>query len=355
MQPGVYRRIENSAYHSGPGDSKSGLDLVHQSPAHLRAAQISTEPRKSTASQALGSAFHCLVLEPDVFAATYCLPFLPPEGALKTVDDMKEALEAAGVKCPSKAKKSDYEDAVRRNLPDAVLLSDLRAAYDDANDGREELTAEAWEQIHRMRDAVMAHPAASKLLSGKGEPELSCYWMEPVVDPLTGTPVLDEDGKPVEVLLRCRPDFWRYDGILVDLKSTQPEDAEPESFAHSLHKWRYYVQDALYKRGTAAALAHAGEGFEMFKPTRAFVFVAVENDACVVEGVAKGVAVYQLQPDSVALGEAEMREDVFTLYQCRQAGRFHGYAETIQPIELPPYAFTKAAARMGIATRDANA
>lgn len=355
MQPGVYRRIENSAYHSGPGDSKSGLDLVHQSPAHLRAAQISTEPRKSTASQALGSAFHCLVLEPDVFAATYCLPFIPPEGALKTVDDIKTALTEAGVAFKQSAAKGVLEAIVREHLPDAVLLSDARAAYDEANDGREELTAETWQQIHRMRDAVMAHPFARKLVSAPGEAELSCYWMEPVIDPLTGSPVLDEDGNPVEILLRCRPDFWRYDGILVDLKSTSPEGASPEEFKRSIDNWRYHVQDALYKRGASEALAHAGEGFEMFKPPRAFVFIAVENDACVVEGVAKGVAVYQLQPNSVALGEAEMREDVFTLYQCRKAGRFPGYAESVQPIELPPYAFTKAAERMGFAVRDANA
>lgn len=345
MQPGVYRGIENSAYHSGPGDSKSGLDLVHQSPAHLRAAQTSTTPRKTTISQALGSAFHALVLEPEVFAATYCLPFIPPEGALRTVEDLKSALAEAGVAFKASASKPALEALVREHLPVAVLLTDARAAYDATNDGREEMTAEAWTQIHNMRDAVMAHPAARKLICAPGEAELSCYWMEPVIDPATGRQVLNEDGTPAEVLLRCRPDFWRYDGILVDLKSTQPGDANAESFASSLYNWRYYVQDVLYKRGARRALDAAGEGFEQFRTPKAFVFVAVENDACVVEGVAKGVAVYQMQEASGALGAHEIREDVFALHACRQSGRWPGYAETVQPIELPPYAFTKAAAR----------
>jgi len=357
MQPGVYRGISNADYHGGDGHSKSGLDLVRKSPAHLRHARANPSERTPTPSQRLGTAFHALVLEPELFAQSYALPFVAPEGALSSVDDMKAALESVGVKLPSKAKKADFEDAVRASLPDAVLLSDARKAYDEANEGREVLSPEDWQRIHDMRDAVMAHPAARKLLTAPGEAELSAYWEEPVVDPTTGEALVDEDGNPVTMAMRCRPDFWRHDGILVDLKSTSPGNAHPEEFARSVYDWRYYVQHPLYLRGAAAALRAAqdrhaageGDDFSMYETPRAFVFVAVETDACVVDGEPKGVAVYQLQPDSVALGEAEIREDVYTLHRCITSGKWPGYARAILPLELPPYAFTKAAARMGAA------
>lgn len=341
MQPGVYRNIPNEDYHHGPGDSKSGLDLLRKSPIALHAAKTGAIDRKPTPAQALGTALHALVLEPDSFATEYALPFDPPVGALATVDDIKAALTDAEIEFKKSAKKGDLETIIRVELPDAVLLTDAREAYEQANAGRQILAPADWVRLHSMRDAVMAHPAARKLLAAPGEAELSAYWNEPVVSPKYG----EITG---EILLRCRPDFWRRDGIIVDLKSCSPGGAAPEEFARSLNGWRYYVQHAMYLRGAAAALNAAqvaGRGFEGFSTPRAFVFIAVENDACVVDGVAKGVAVYQLQPDSVALGLQEFREDVFTLAQCQASGQWPGYSTRIEAIELPPYAFTQAAAR----------
>lgn len=353
MQPGIYRGVSNDAYHGGPGHSKSGLDLIRKSPAHLRNARNNPGSRAPTASQRLGSAFHALVLEPEVFAKSYALPFEPSADALKTVDDIQTALSNAGIEFKKSAKKGELEDIVRTRLPELSLLTDERAAYDAANEGREILDPSDWTRIHSMRDAVNAHPSASKLLSAPGEAELSAYWEEPIFDPKTGEQVVDEDGNPVYQLMRVRPDYWRHDGIIVDLKSTSPGGAHPEEFGRSVLDWRYYVQHPLYLRGALKALDvqqfTSDGGFEDFAAPRAFVFVAVENDACVVDGEAKGVAVFQLQPDSVALGEAEIREDVYTLHRCESAGAWPGYPTAILPLELPPYAFTKAAARMGAA------
>lgn len=355
VRPGVYRGVSNDAYHHGPGDSKSGLDLVHKAPINLHAVRTGAIERKPTPAQALGTAFHALVLEPDVFAAEYALPFVTPPGALCTVDDIKAALSEAGAVFKASAKKADLETVVRMELPDAVLLTDARAAYDAENADRQIIDQSDWDRLHRMRDAVMAHPAARKLLSAPGEAELSAYWHEPAVDPLTGEQLTNEDGTPAELLLRCRPDFWRYDGIIVDLKSASPDAAGPDEFARHILNWRYHVQHAMYLRGAAEALRAASRDTAMaatvarFAAPKAFVFVAVENDACVVDGIAKGVGVYQLQPDSVALGAAEMREDIATLHACTKANRWPGYSDLVQPIELPPYAFTKAAAHMGVA------
>lgn len=350
MRPGVYRGIENSEYHSGPGDSKSGLDLVHKSPALLRAVKTGLRERKSTKSQMTGTSIHAMVLEPELVARTYALPFVAPEGALVTVDQIKAALTEAGVAFKQATKKDGLEALVREHLPGVPLMSDARAAYDAENQGRVIIEPAEWQRLENMLAAIRAHPAAMKLLSAPGEAELSAYWLEPVIDPKTGEHLSNEDGTPAYILMRCRPDYWRYDGIIVDLKSTSPGGAAKEEFARSLENWRYYVQHPMYLRGAAAALAaqkerEGGGDFSAFAAPRAFVFVVVETDACVVDGVSMGVAVYHMGPASVELGEYEMQEDIATLFTCQSCRRWPGYAETIQPIELPSYAFARAAAR----------
>lgn len=338
MKPGVYRGLSNDEYHSGRGVSKSLLDLLDQSPAHLRAAVTSTEPRKATAAQSFGTAFHMILLEPERFAASYCEPFESPAGALVTVEDIKQALTESGVPFKASARKSDLAATVREHLPAAVLYDDAKEAYLAQNAGRIELTPDQWKRLNNMREAVFAHKAASKLLSASGESELSAYWEEPVADVTA--------GKPRKVLCRVRPDYWRHDGILVDLKSAHEDGADGDTFARAIDNYRYHVQNAMYVDGAAKALAASkGKDFEKFSKPRAFVFLAVEKDACVVDGIAKGVAVYQLGDQSVSLGRELMRQDLWRYATCDLAGQWPGYPETIQAIELPPYAFTRHAAR----------
>ncbi len=351
MQPGIYRNLSNEAYHGGPGDSKSGLDLIHKSPALLRAVKSGQRSRSSTKSQMTGTSIHAMVLEPELVARTYATPFVAPEGTLATIEHLKAALSDAGVTFKQAAKKSDLEALAREHIPSVPLFTDERAAYEAANEGKVIIEAPEWARLENMLAAIRAHPAAMKLLSAPGEAELSAYWYEPVIDPATGEHLKNADGTPAYILMRCRPDFWRYDGIMVDLKSTSPGGGSPEEFARSLDNWRYYVQHPMYLRGAHEALKIEAAKLEDnefvdFAPPRAFVFVVVETDACVVDGVAMGVAVYNLQPDSVALGEAEMREDIATLHECQQSGRWPGYSERIEAIELPAYAFTRAAARV---------
>lgn len=334
MNPGVYRDLSNEDYHSGPGVSKSLLDLLRQSPAHLRAALTSSEARKPTPSQAFGTAFHMLVLEPERFDSSFARPFVAPELALATVEDYKNALAQHGVSFKSSARKGELASLVREHLAGAVIYDDELERYNASNAGRTVLSDDVWTRLHAMRDAVLAHKAASKLLAAPGAAELSAYWQEPVAEV--------SKGKPRRVLCRVRPDYWRRDGILVDLKSARIDGADSDSFARAVDNYRYHVQHAMYLDGTAKAL-RASKGFEEFAAPRAFVYIAVEKDACVVDGVAKGVAVYQLGEQSVSLGRQLMREDLWRFAACELSGQWPGYSEAIQPLELPPYAFTRAA------------
>lgn len=410
MQPGIYRGLPNHAYHGGPGISKSGLDLIRKSPAHYRAVVTAANDneRKPTAAQFLGTALHSLVLEPGEFAKEYTLApsradvpdaiddrellvamvtelnagrkaKLPTSGSKaeqveriiveilggdRTEQHVLEAMKGAELKAkidaenatrtgllPTSGSRHDLADILRANGKPVTLWSDYMAEWNANNGHRTILTHEQFEQLRNMRDAVMAHPAASRLLAGRGEAELSAYWMQKVIDPKTG----DVIG---EQLCRCRPDYWRVDGYVADLKST--EDASEEEFARSIAKWAYHVQDDYYRTGIAEAIRQGGERIgtwnpvtgevdylddePAFSPPKAFLFIAVEKTACVVDGQAKGVAVYSLDEESRTLGRMQWQGDLARYTQCQNSGEWPGYSGGVRQIKLPAWQFQRAAA-----------
>lgn len=397
MDPGVYRGLPNDVYHRGPGISKSGLDLIRKSPAHYRAVVTAANDneRAPTAAQALGTALHMIVLEPELLAKTYTLA-LSRADVPEAIDDRevlvamvqelnagrKAKLSTSGSKAELVARiaesdefqesndgvtvemlhgetgavlkqrierintgrtgllstsgnRHELAEILRANGREVMLWSDVQAEWLKNNGHRKILSAEQFEQLRNMRDAIMAHPAASKLLSAPGEAELSAYWMQKVIDPATGEVIGEQ-------LCRVRPDKWRKDGILIDLKSC--EDASEEEFARSIAKWSYHVQDDFYMHGVAEALRQGG-GFEDFAAPRAFVFIAVEKTACVVDGQAKGVAVYRLDDESRALGRMQWNGDLMRYTQCQNSGEWPGYAYGIRQIKLPAWQFQRAAAQ----------
>lgn len=196
MNPGIYR-LTNEAYHSGPGISKSGLDLMARSPAHFIGAE-----NKECPAFALGSATHCAILEPHEFEKRYF-----------------------------------RGEDIRRGTK----------AWDELEtkaEGREVLKPQDWDLAWRIHDAVMSHDGAKILLSGlKGESEISAFWN----DPVTGE------------MCKCRPDYWLKDfGFIVDLKTTT--DARPGAFSRSVAAYRYHVQAAFYSDGLEA-LGYRVNGF----------------------------------------------------------------------------------------------
>lgn len=211
---GVVRGLSNKAYHSGPGISKSGLDLVNRCPAKYFAHYLdpAAPPEKERGGQLLGTLTHSAILEPEEFERRY----VPTEARRGTN-------EWLNIK--------DQADVLGQQL---VPASDYRLAA-------------------AMARAVRKNSEAAHLLS-KGEPELSCYWR----DPATG------------VLVRVRPDWVHPVGnedILVDVKTI--DDASKASAKRQIARKRYDVQAALYSDGWAL-----GSG----RPVRAFVFLFVETE-----------------------------------------------------------------------------
>lgn len=205
----------------------------------------------------------------------------------------------------STASRHDMAAWLNANGKNVVLWSDVKAKWDAENAERMILNPEQWKMIHGMRDSVMAHPAASALLTRvPGRAEQSIYW----IDAITGT------------LCRCRPDWWRDDNLPIDLKTT--EDASPEGFARSIAKFRYDVQAAFYLDGIAAATGQRPKNF---------VFIAVEKKPPYAVGV------YVLDAETLEIGRGLYREDLAAYTECAKSDLWPGYGDKIQTINLPAW------------------
>ncbi len=179
-----------------------------------------------------------------------------------------------------------------------------RAAWDAEHADAEPLKFDDMLTITRMVESVQAHPLARQMVR-EGKPELTLSWK----DQWTG------------LSCKSRLDFY-VEGLamIVDAKST--EDARWESFRRDVAKYGYHRQDALYR---SAALA-------LDLPVQHFVLLAVEK----AEPYA--VATFTLDADAIGKGYSSVRADMDTLAECVKSGRFPGYPETIQTIDLPPWA-----------------
>lgn len=176
---------------------------------------------------------------------------------------------------------------------------ELALAFEQESAGKLVLTPEDGDRIRRMADAVHKHPASSFLLDLPGLREASYFWT-------------DED---TGIECKCRPDWHSTDRrLVVDVKTT--EDASPRGFQQSVAKWRYHVQSAWYSRPLGA---------------EQFLFICVEKTPPYC------VAVYAVTPAMFAAGARVADRDLALLAECRKSGRWPGYSDEIQPIDLPKW------------------
>ncbi|HXG69956.1 MAG TPA: PD-(D/E)XK nuclease-like domain-containing protein [Gemmatimonadaceae bacterium] len=199
IQHGIHLRLSEADYHRRELGmvSKSGLDLVRRSPAHYK-AWVDGQDGETTPAMAFGKAFHCAILEPDVFSATYTVE--PDFGDCRFKDN--------------KSKRDEW-----------------RAA----SVGKTPLTVEDGAAITAMAKAVHDHPRAGRMLTG-GDAEVTARWQDP------------------ETSLECkaRGDYLRRDlRMLIDVKTTT--DASPLGFPKSFANYGYFRQEALYRDGFNAA------------------------------------------------------------------------------------------------------
>lgn len=260
--PGIYYQISNADYHAGPGVSKSQLDDIAVDPAIFqwrRAAPVDTD---KTAALDKGTALHCLLLEPDEYDRRF---IIAPEFNRRTREG-KEEEKAFLESCEQSGK---------------IIIS-----HDDNR------------KLQLMRESVMAHPGARKLLEVDGRSEASVYWND------------EETGE----LCRIRPDrFLMNTPFIVDVKKV----ADMSRFARHIEEFRYHVQAAMYCEGWRA---HTGE-------VPRFVFLAVSES---IECGRYPVRTFVLDSESMEEGFRLFRRDLETWHRCNESGEWGWGFEEIQ-------------------------
>lgn len=257
-------RLSNAEYHAKLDHvNKSQLDAIQHSPKLYKAKFIDKViEQKQTPAMLLGSAYHKLQTEPQNFHDEFAV--------------------APKINKRTKAGKESW------------------AEFEKKADGKDLITEEDYQVIEDMVGAVLDHPSAGELMRLKGVAESCRLWKD------------DFSG----LNCKCRPDWLCKDEkIIVDLKTT--EDARPEEFARSIHKFRYHVQSGFYLMGC--------EEIEQF------IFIAVEKKP------PYEVVCYNASPMMIAAGQRVARTNLDTLKTCRESNVWPGIADTIQSLELPRY------------------
>jgi len=184
--PGIYLDIPAEQYHELKGFSKSWMDKLRRSPAHLFDS-IHGGAYEPTDAQKLGTAVHCCALESERFK--------------------KEYVTGPDVSGATKEYKAFKREAEAKDLT-VFNVRDMR-----------------WCQA--IADRVRRHPLIKSVLKDP-------HWIEPSL-------IWDIDG----YVCKCRPDLVSLKHrIIFDLKTTK--DGSPVGFAREIARYHYHTQAAWY-------------------------------------------------------------------------------------------------------------
>lgn len=268
IRSGALRRVSRAEYDAIDALNYSGLKEFARSPAHYVAAK--NAPSEPTAAMIFGSAFHSLVLEPERFSDAWAV--LP-----------------AGLNRRTNAGKAAFE------------------LWEAENAGRGVVSAEDFELLTRMSDAVRSHPIAGALLKRAERTEICAEWT-------------DAYSNNCKALLDAVAFLNTPNTTIYDLKTTT--DASADEFSRAIGRYRYHWQAAFYSEALAAS------GYE----PRNFCFVAVEKSEPF------GVTVSRLSPESIDAATAQMRPLRKRFAECRKSNNWPGFEPKIYEISAPKWA-----------------
>ena len=235
---GIYFDMPEDEYHALERFSSSGIQAMMISPATFWARSW-MNPDKEEGNEAfkiVGKAYHAARLEPDTFYDRFFCEltaddFKGCDDVLRTDTDVKGALKDLG---EAQTKKGENAPERALRLRDAgyagVILSLEIAANRKKHEGKDELSADVWKQIHEDAKRLRQNPEIAALLKD-GYPEVTILW----TDPETG------------VKMKARLDYLRVGGF-TDLK-TFANGSGKELHRNLLDAFkynRYFIQWGLY-------------------------------------------------------------------------------------------------------------
>jgi PDDEXK-like domain of unknown function (DUF3799) len=196
---GVYPNITNEEYHANKDYiSRSALMDFEKSPYTYWAKHINPDRpiRESTPAMILGSSFHTLILEPDLWGDIYTV--MPRKVLLRDVG--REEYDA----------NEHRIEATRQNLSKKIII-----------------THDCYDTLIEMEKKVLSNKQAMQLLEN-ARIENSFFWQD------------EHSG----LNLKCRPDVL-HDNMIIDLKTTS--NASPRAFQREMVDYGYHIQFAMIR------------------------------------------------------------------------------------------------------------
>ena len=122
-------------------------------------------------------------------------------------------------------------------------------------------------------------------------------------------------GRYMDTAIKGRPDLVLDGELVLDVKTTA--SALADDFARDVWKYRYFLQAAWYLRLTGA---------------KRFFFVAVEKKPPYAH------AIYELDEESIAIGQKLMDSACITFRECERFGQWPSLPSDPQVLSLPKWA-----------------
>lgn len=223
----------------------------------------------------VGNAVHTLALEPDLFHDRF---YILPEGMRrdKRMKAYQDEIEAAGK--------------------------------------RKMITHNDFQDIEGMAKSLSSNRTALSLLDTSGKIEPSIFWND------------EETG----VKLRCRPDFYRDDGLVVDLKTCN--SAEPMKFFRDAFNFHYDMSVGM-----------TCDGIKMLtgKMPDNYVFLVIEKKPPYIIEAYDSFRPWDKEDITkftyYDAGQYRFRKMLEKFVECKKSGHWHGYQNKITPMSVPAY------------------
>jgi exodeoxyribonuclease VIII len=189
-------------------------------------------------------------------------------------------------------------------------------------EGKTIVSASDFQKAKAMQARVQAHPAAGWLLGLPGKSEVSMFWEMPT-----------EDGRVRQC--KARADRIAQVGggeIIIDLK-THSGAVSPSEIERTVARFGYHRQAAWYC-----------DGYERIagKPCHGFYFIFISTTAPYL------VTAGKMNDEAQAIGWGDCLKAERILHECEESGSWPGYADSLIEIDLPAWAYKKAAEEMDI-------
>jgi exodeoxyribonuclease VIII len=272
-------------YHADHSILSKSMLVEMECPAKFKWKYIDGGKQPDKGFLNIGNAVHTLALEPQLFESRFHV--LP---ASYTDSEGKEK----PFRCDPRMKvyKDEIEKAGTRKI---IAAGDL-------------------ENIKGMAKSLASNKMALAILNRPGKIEASVFWTD------------EETG----LRLKCRPDFFGDDSLIVDLKVTH--SADPQIFFKTAFDIGYDMSAAMTTAGITTLLGKRPDNY---------VFLVIEDKPPYV--IEAFDSFRPFEPDAPAAlsyfdaGDYRFRAALMKYKKCTETGIWPGYREKITPMGVPYY------------------